>query len=175
MHNLGQFAFPALLIIFILYRRIKRSVGFQKFAPRRMRFRMVIFAIIGLLLLVAGYVHPILYLADAAGIACGILLAFFAVRHCTFEWRGPDLYHRTHIGIEMAVLALFLGRIAFRFAFMFSPAGQAALANDPTQMQQYSRDPWTAFVFFILVAYYIWYYRFLLKEGTARLGSEKTE
>lgn len=175
MHTLGQFAVPALLIVFVLYRRIKRSVGYQKFTPRRMRFRMAVLGIIGILLLVAGYMHPILYLADAAGIACGITLAYFAVRHCTFEWRDQDLYYRTHIWIEMLVLALFSGRIAFRFIFMFSPEGQAMLANDPAQMQQYTRDPWTAFVFFIIVAYYIWYFRFLLKEGTARLDARNNE
>lgn len=171
MHNLGQFAVPALLIIFILYRRIRRTVGFQKFSPRTMRFRIGIFGLIGILLLTAGYLHPILYLADAAGIACGVLLAVLAVRHCVFEWRGQDLCYRTHIGIEMLVLALFLGRLAFRFVYMFSAAGQAAMANDPAQMQQYTRDPWTAVVFFILVTYYIWYYSYLLKEGKKTLAS----
>lgn len=162
MNHFGQIAIPVAVIALVLYRRIRRTIGFQLFSARRLRFRLVLFAVIGVLLLATGIAHPIRYLADAGGIAIGTILAYFAIRHSEFERRGKELYFRTHIGIQTAVVALFIGRIAYRLLF-FAPAGQTAAANqDP--MQQFTKDPWTAAVFFILVAYYIGYYSFLLRQ-----------
>jgi TRAP-type mannitol/chloroaromatic compound transport system permease large subunit len=165
MHATGQFLIPVALMLLIVYRRVKRTIGFQPYRPRRLTVRIAIFAVIGVLLLGAGFVHPILYLADAAGLVCGGVLAYFAIRHSKFEFRGGELHYRTHIWIETIVVALFIGRIAYRLLFVFT-AGQQAASGD--QMQQYTRDPWTALIFFLIVAYYIGFYLHVLKEGRRR-------
>jgi hypothetical protein len=170
MQHISQFAVPAVVILLVLYRRVRRTIGFQKANPGRLGFRIGLFALVGLLLLGAGFVHPILYLADAAGIVCGIALALLAVKYCTFETRGPDLYYRTHIGIEAAVLALFIGRIVYRLFFLFAAGPQTS--SDPAAMQQWTKDPWTAVIFFILVSYYIGYYGFVLRECRKHTPSE---
>jgi len=165
MNHLGQVAIPTLVIAFVMYRRIRRSIGFQQFRAGRLKFRVGMLALVGLLLLATGYTHPIRYVADAGGILCGAVLAYYAIRHSEFERRENGLYYRTHTGIQMLVIALLVIRIVYRFAFVqngMPTAGDPAAANDPTQM--WAGDPWTAAVFFVMLAYYAGYYTFLLRQ-----------
>ncbi|MCC3373032.1 CcdC protein domain-containing protein [Cohnella sp. REN36] len=167
MHHLGQALIPSALILLLMYRRIRRTVGFQPYRPRRLRVRIGIFSAIGLLLLSLGFVHPVVLAADALGIACGGILAWFAVRHSRFETRNGELHYRTHIVIESIVIALLIGRLAYRFLFLAS-GFDAAASNDPAQAQQFARDPWTAGIFFVMVAYYVGYYVYVLRAGARR-------
>lgn len=166
MNHLGQVAIPTLVIAFVMYRRIRRSIGFQRFRAGRLQFRVGLLALVGVLLLATGYAHPIRYLADAGGILCGAVLAYYAIRHSEFERREDGLYYRTHTGIQMLVVALLIIRVVYRIAFVqteMPAAGDPANANDP--MRMWAGDPWTAAVFFVMLAYYAGYYTFLLRQG----------
>ncbi|MDB4865980.1 MAG: hypothetical protein JWR03_313 [Cohnella sp.] len=163
MQHIGQAAIPVVLILFIVYRRIRRTVGSQPFQPRKLKMRVGIFIAVGLLLLATGFLHPILWAADAAGLIVGSALAWFAIRHNQFEWRESNLYYRTHTAIQAIVVALFVGRIAYRFLFVGQQMSNAA--DNQAQMQSYTRDPWTAAVFFVLIAFYIGYYSYILRKG----------
>lgn len=169
MNQTAQFAVPILLVAFILYRRIRRTVGFQLLRPRRLKVRIGIFSVIGILLIAAGFVHPIVFAADGAGLVLGGLLAWFAIRHSVVERRSDGLYYRTHVVIESIVIALFAGRIAYRFLFAMQGT-QAAMdaGGNPDALQQYGRDPWTAAIFFILIAYYAGYYVYVLRAAPKR-------
>jgi TRAP-type mannitol/chloroaromatic compound transport system permease large subunit len=170
MQHAAQAVVPVLLVLFIVYRRIKRTVGTQPFQPRKLKVRTGIFLVVALLLLIAGLLHPILWAADGAGLIAGSALAWLAIRHNRFEWREAGLHYRTHTAIQAVVVALFVGRIAYRFAF----AGQqtAASPDNQAQMQMYARDPWTAAVFFVLVAFYIGYYTYILRKGKEQINHE---
>jgi membrane protein CcdC involved in cytochrome C biogenesis len=163
MQHIGQAAIPVILILFIVYRRIRRTVGSQPFQPRKLKVRVGIFVAVGLLLLATGFLHPILWAADAAGLIVGGALAWLAIRHNQFEWRDNSLYYRTHTAIQAIVVALFVGRIAYRFLFAGQQMSNAG--DNQAQMQTYTRDPWTAAVFFILVAFYVGYYSYILRQG----------
>ncbi|SFD67227.1 Protein of unknown function [Paenibacillus catalpae] len=167
MEQISSYIIPLLVILFVVYRRLKRSVGFQPFRPGRLKMRIGIFSVIGILLLVTGFPHPAIYVSDALGIACGAVIAYYAIKHSRFEHRDDTLFYRTHIGIETLVVLLFIGRIAFRVIEMFGNGGTAAVAlnNETAQMQQYTNDPLTAATFFLLVAYYIGYYSFILRKS----------
>ncbi|WP_336772373.1 sporulation protein [Paenibacillus sp. MMO-58] len=170
MNQIGSYIVPLLIILFVVYRRLKRSVGFQPFKPSRLKMRIGIFSIIGILLLASGFPHPAIYISDAIGIACGAVIAYYAIKHSRFEQREDTLFYRTHVGIETLVVLLFIGRIAFRIIEMFGTGGTtamnpAALNNETAQMQQYTNDPLTAATFFLLVAYYIGYYTFILRKS----------
>ncbi|MBB6675501.1 hypothetical protein [Cohnella nanjingensis] len=169
MHNLGQIALPLALVAFFMYRRVRRTVGFQPYRPRRLRVRIGIFSVIGVLLIALGFLHPVVLAADAAGIACGGVLAWFAIRHSRFEMRGAELHYRTHVVIESVVIALFIGRIAYRFLILARSA-PAVASNDPNDFQQFSRDPLTAAIFFVLIAYYVGYYVYVLRAGRKNIG-----
>ncbi|WP_052350315.1 CcdC protein domain-containing protein [Paenibacillus gorillae] len=168
MELLTHYAVPVLIIFFFLYRRFKRTVGFQPYNPRRLKVRIGIFSVIGILLLTAGFTKPQLFAFDAVGLALGAVIVYFAIKHSRFEQREDTLYYRTHIAIEAFVVALFVGRIAYRFLITFtsgSGAAQTAVNGNAVQMQQFAGDPWTALVFYILITYYIGFYLFVLRNS----------
>ncbi|WP_276352559.1 CcdC protein domain-containing protein [Cohnella caldifontis] len=169
----AQFAIPALIILWVVYRRIRRTVGSQPFEPRRLRVRIGIFAVVGLLLLELGLQHPMIWAGDAAGTAAGCILAAFAIRHTQFERREAGLYYRTHTGIQLAVVALLLIRVVVRFANMgtYAPSPTADPGNQ-VPMQAFAGDPWTSGIFFVLVAFYVAYYLYILRQGKERLAHE---
>jgi hypothetical protein len=173
MGSIIQVALPFVLIAFVLYRRVKSSIGFQRFSSKGMKIRRVIFVIVGLILLAVGFIHPILFLADAVGIAGGSVLAYYAIRHFVNEWRGELLYTRTHIYIEAAVLTLFLGRVLYRVLTVVMLAKSTGAAVDNNQMAQYTRDPVTVATFFVIIAYYLIYYSFLIRKGKALLAEKQ--
>jgi hypothetical protein len=169
MNTLTNVALPFVLIAFVLYRRVKRSIGFQKFSPNRMKFRLAAFGLVGLIIMLVGLLHPILFLADGVGIAVGVVLAYYAIRHFVYEWRDELLYTRTHIYIEATVLALFLGRVLYRILIVVMVAKASGTASGDNPSIQYVRDPYTVAIFFVIITYYFIYYAFLIRKGTALL------
>ncbi|MBP1990887.1 DUF1453 family protein [Paenibacillus eucommiae] len=162
MEGTYHYLFTALLIGFIVYRRTKRSIGFQKLSRRRLLFRTLFFGILGLLILALGILHPIYFVADGIGLAAGAALGFVAIRHTRFEKREQGWYYRTHLWIEVTVLVLFLGRIAYRLIFLLGSTEPGSInMADPSQ---FTKDPLTAGVFFVIVSYYVLYFCYLLRE-----------
>lgn len=175
MHaTIGQVAIPAVLILFLVYRRIRKTVGYQPFKPRRLQVRIGVFSVLALMLLLLGFLHPIVWVGDAAGVAAGLVLARFAIRHNEFDSRENGLYYRTNTAIQAIVVALLLGRLAYRFAFAGPTAAQTAAttAGEQIQMQRiYGSDPWTSGIFFVLVTFYIVYFTYVLRHGKERLSA----
>ncbi|GGG83459.1 CcdC protein domain-containing protein [Paenibacillus radicis (ex Gao et al. 2016)] len=169
MELLTHYAVPVIIVFFLLYRRFKRTVGFQPYKPKKLKVRIGIFAVIGILLFSAGFAKPQLFAFDAIGLALGAVIVYFAIKHSRFEQREDTLYYRTHIAIEAFVVALFVGRIAYRFLITFTNGGNAAaqtsVNDNAIQMQQFAGDPWTALVFYILITYYIGFYLFILRNS----------
>jgi hypothetical protein len=169
MNSLMQIALPFVIIAFVLYRRVKRSIGFQRFSPKRLKFRIVLFAIVGVILLAVSLIHPILIIADVVGIAAGAVLAYYAIRHFIYEWRDEFLYSRTHIYIESTVLILFLGRVLYRVLAVFTMSQNLVVVQGDNQMTPYTRDPYTVGIFCVILTYYIIYNSFLIRKGEALL------
>jgi hypothetical protein len=162
MHNWTQYIFVALLIGFIIYRRTKRTIGFQKLSRKRLMFRTMMFGILGLVILGLGFLHPIFFVADAVGLAGGVVLGLIAIRHTRFEKREDVWFYRTHLWVEITVLVLFLGRIAYRLLFIVSASSPNAM--NPTDPSQITKDPLTAGIFFVIVSFYLLYFVYLIKE-----------
>ncbi|MDU0205919.1 hypothetical protein ACYEXS_13360 [Paenibacillus sp. MAH-36] len=162
MQDWMHYAIPAVLICFFIYRRTKRTIGFQKLAKGRLKFRLTLFSILGIAIFLLGFVHPIHFIGYLIGLAAGAGLGLTAIRHTRFEHRADGCYYRTHLWIEIAVLVLFLSRIIYRVAFIaLSPNASSMNPADPTQ---FTKDPVTAGVFFIIVSYYILFFGYLLRE-----------
>lgn len=145
---------PSLSLSFVfIYRRTKRTIGFQKLAKGRLKFRLTLFSILGIAIFLLGFVHPIHFIGYLIGLAAGAGLGLTAIRHTRFEHRADGWYYRTHLWIEIAVLVLFLSRIIYRVAFIaLSPT---PTSMNPADLTQFTKDPVTAGVFFIIVSYYI--------------------
>jgi hypothetical protein len=160
---------PAVLIGYGVYRRIRRTVGYQKLEPRRLKFRSVLFAVLGLLILTFAVRHPIQLVGDAAGLIGGLTLAHYGIRHLKFEKREQGWFYRTHGIVEAIVLALFIGRVVYRIVEMAliapgasGPAGASGAGANP--YGDFSRDPLTSAVFFVLVSYYVRFFTYLLRK-----------
>ncbi|WP_157276920.1 hypothetical protein [Paenibacillus sp. Soil766] len=156
---------PCLIFGFFIYRRAKRTIGFQKLSRGRLIFRLSLFSFIGVIILCLGFVHPIHFIGYLIGLAGGALLGRTAIRHTRFEHRHDGWYYRTHLWIEVTVLVLFLGRIAYRYASVAITTGSTTTFT-PADFSQFTKDPVTAGVFFIIVSYYVLYFGYLLREGT---------
>lgn len=154
------------LVLFSMYRRIRRTIGFQRFVKRRMITRMTLLAMIGVIFLVTGYLNPTVYIFDAIGIVVGGIIAYFATRTTSFEWRKDAWYYRPNPWIGVLLIVLFIGRIAYRlyqdytlFSATGSANGQLAQQN---QFATYSHDPSTTIILFTLITYYFVYYTFII-------------
>ncbi|REK76928.1 DUF1453 family protein [Paenibacillus paeoniae] len=169
MELLTHYAIPVLIVFFMLYRRFRRTVGFQPFKPRALKIRIGLFAAISILLLYAASFKPQLFAFDAIGLALGAIVVYFAIRYLRFEQREKTIYYRTHIAIEAFVVALFVGRIAYSVLIMFT-SGNAAVGAKAMHFKQFITDPWTALVFYILVTYYIGYSIFVLRNSVKQVS-----
>ncbi|MNI04895.1 hypothetical protein D3C73_578330 [compost metagenome] len=169
MSTVSAYLYTALIIAFIVYRRIKKTIGFQKLRPNLLLFRTILFGAIGLLLLAFGFLHPIHFVADLIGLAGGIGLALLAIRHTRFEQRSDGWYYVTHLWIQITVLILFLSRVIYR---IFIVANVANLdPTTPLDPSQFSKDPLTVGIFFIIVSYYVLYFGYLIREEKKLVNS----
>ncbi|MEO8803466.1 MAG: DUF1453 domain-containing protein [Rudaea sp.] len=160
---------PVLLTAFIawaMYRRVRRNIGRQPVTPKRMWFRIGIFSVIGVMVLAASMRNAQLAEAMVAGIAAGVLLAWFGLRHTKFEVTPQGSFYTPHTYIGLFVSALLLGRIAYRFLLVY-PAMHAATQASANPFAAYQKSPLTLAIFGILVGYYIAYYAGVLGKSRA--------
>ncbi len=155
------------LIIFGVYRRMRRTFGRQTVNVPRMWVRVVILIAVGALISYAAVRNVNTLEALAGGVVCGAALALLGLRHTQFEVTAEGRFYTPHTYIGLLVTALFLGRLAYRYIALFA-AGSASMATGPANpMATYTNNPWTAATFGVLFAYYILYYvGILLKSRT---------
>lgn len=149
----------AVVFVWVIYLRVKRTIGFQRFERRRIYTRTGIFGTIGALVLASGFLHPILYAGDAAGLVAGAALALLAIRFLVFERRDEAWYYRTHVWIESVVLVLFLARLVLRV--------WEVMQNGGRQNAVQAEDPFTAGAISLFVGYYIAFHIGLLRKERA--------
>jgi hypothetical protein len=164
-HLWGSLA-TAALVLFVIYRRFRRSFGRQPLRPRRMIARMTILSAIGLLLLPAALRSSAGALAISAGLALGVGLAVWGAQRTRFEWHEGMLHYIPHTYAGMIVSALFLGRLIYRLLVLpqsgYSPGAGFSAAPPTEAFGALYHNPLTLSVFFALIGYYVYYYSFVL-------------
>ncbi len=161
-----------ILVLLIIARRVKKSIGFQKFNQTTLIIRMVSFAIIMLLILSASIMYPETIFYNGVGIIAGLVLAYIATNQAQFEKREDGVYFKTHVWVELTVMGLFLARIAYR-AFVLKDMLQPNQSNEEIhEKTKILRDPLTGSVLFTFCTYYIGYFSFILREGKKELKKE---
>jgi hypothetical protein len=164
-HVWGSLA-TAALVLFIIYRRFRRSFGRQAMRPRRMIARMVILGVVGLILLPAALRSSAGLLALSAGVALGLALGVWGAQHTRFERHGGELHYIPHTYAGMVVSALFLGRLLYRLLMlpqgMQTDANAFAGASPADAFGTIYHNPLTLGVFFVLIGYYVYYYSYVL-------------
>jgi integral membrane sensor domain MASE1 len=143
----------AALIVFVLYRRLRRTFGRQPLRTAQMVVRIVLFAVLGALL------------SPTALRSIGVMLAVWGASRTRFERVGGRLYYVPHTYTGIAVSLLFVGRVAFRViqAYQLSHvAGTSDSEGPPPGMASYVSSPLTLGLFFVLAGYYLCYYGLVL-------------
>src|SRR6266478_4742703 len=125
----------AALIVFALYRRLRRSFGRQPLRPARMILRIVLITVAGCALL------PMAFLS-ARYLYAGIAVSLLFVGRLAF--RAVQVYARVQ-----APYAADAG------GAHVTDAPDPSLAFAPASMV---RSPLTVGIFFVLAGYYLWYY-----------------
>jgi len=154
----------AALVVFAIYRRLRRSFGRQPVQPARMTWRIVLLVAIGCLLLPAALRSPQSLSADLIGAALGAGLGAWGAARTRFETYGGRLHYVPHAYAGIAVSSLFLGRLAYRFVQIYlSP--HASPAADPSQVfapHSMVGSPLTFGILYALIGYYVYYYSWVL-------------
>ncbi|WP_273842751.1 hypothetical protein [Rubrobacter calidifluminis] len=149
-------AAAVLLFLFMLYRRFRKMVGRQPIIPGRLVFRAMLFVIIGVAVFVGIAGSPLDIAGAAAGLAFGVVLAFFGLRLTRFEGGPGERFYIPNPYLGFVVFALFVGRLAYRI-FEVKRAGSSpgvggfVLAN-------HGYGPLTSALLFAFVGYYVFYY-----------------
>ena len=168
--QIGPFLFAA-LIVFALYRRLRRSFGRQPLRPARMILRIVLITVAGCALLPMAFLSARYLWAEIAGAALGMGLGSWGAERTRFVTFGGRLHYVPHTYTGIAVSLLFVGRLAFRavqvYARVQAPhaadGGGAYVTDAPDPSLAFApasmvRSPLTVGIFFVLAGYYLWYY-----------------
>ena len=148
---------PAVMVSLLawrVYSRVKRNIGRQRFEPKGMITRIVIFSVVTVLLGVASaFYHPASLLGLGGGLLAGLPLAMWAVHLTQFEAVGKEKFYTPNTHIGLAVTLLFVGRIAYRMVMLFllQPTVGQRLPPQPALMQ----SPLTLVFFGVTAGYYI--------------------
>ena len=139
------------LIVWSLYRRVRRNIGRQKLRPRRIIVSIVILSVVSVLLFGASLQLPKLMLGIGGGLLLGALLGLVGLRLTKFETTDGVHFYTPDTRIGVALSVLFFGRLLYRF-WALRDASAAPQSPPPFQ------SPLTFFIFGLIAGYYIVYF-----------------
>jgi hypothetical protein len=152
------------LLLFAVYRRIRRNFGRQRLQPARMILRIIILVLVGSLSMLAALHSPASLGAAAAGLLVGLALAFWGSAQTRFEREGDTLFYVPHTYTGLAVTALFVARLGYRLLTGSFGAGSAG-ADNAQAAAMALRSPLTSALLWVLVGYYVCYYSLVLLKS----------
>ena len=140
------------LVVWRVYRRVRRNIGRQPLQPKRLVLRIAIFTFIAVMLAVMARESANVLMGFAGGILLGVPLALVGLYLTRFEVTPEGKFYtpNTYIGVGLSLLLI--ARIAYRLFLLYSAApvpgkSPAALGNSPL----------TLGVFGLMAGYYIVY------------------
>jgi hypothetical protein len=169
--NLSQFGpyLFAALVVFAVYRRLRRSFGRQPLRPRRMMLRMVLLTVLACCLMPVALRSGQFLAAELIGAALGVALGVWGAQRTRFQMHDGRLHYLPHTYTGITVSLLFIGRLVYRVV--------QAYAGDPLQVYAPAsmiRSPLTVAIFFLLAGYYLYFYSVLLWKSK-RLKTDDIE
>ena len=156
----------AALVVWGIARRLRRTFGRQRVHAGRIGFRIGMLALAGGL--IVGTTHDTQALeAVIAGIGSGAALAYVGLRHTRFEVTPQGRFYTPHTYIGVALTALLLGRMMYRFVYLQFDGTAMANANQ-NLATAYQKNPVTLGIFGVLLGYYaLFYLGVLVRTRTA--------
>lgn len=148
------------LIIWRVYRRVRRNVGRQLFHPGRLLTSIIIF---GLLTGLIGFVairYPVLEEGLGGGLLAGGLLAWIGIHLTRFDFSAAGRFYTPNTYIGISVTLLLIGRIVYRAIVLRGTFDGTA---DP--VPSIFESPLTLVFFGITAGYYVIYCAGVLIRG----------
>lgn len=155
----SHFIVPVLvtaLVLWTLYRRVRRNFGRQTVNSRRLYGRAAILGVLGALLLSVLWRDPALVVTLLSGVACGAVLAYLGLRYTQFETTSEGRFYTPHAYIGLVILALFIGRLIFRILVLYAHPGRGVPTGSDS-LAVYRQNPLTLALFGLLIGYYVLY------------------
>ena len=161
----------AALVVWGIYRRLRRTFGRQAVQPWRLWLRIGILTLLGGMFVATSLGKSAQTLeALLAGLACGAALGYVGLRHTIFEVTPQGRFYTPHTYIGLVVTGLFLGRLLYRLVYLSYNANATGHPN-PDFFALYQKSPLTLGIFGVLVGYYVLYYAgILLKTRASELS-----
>jgi hypothetical protein len=147
------------LIVWRVYRRIRRSIGRQPVRTKRLTTGIVIYSVLCLLLGLGAIPHPKVLEGLGAGLLVGVPLGLIALRFTRFETTPEGRFYMSHPYIGIAIAALLVVRVFYRLTVLF---GNSSQAQTPAATMQ---SPLTFSLFGLLAGYYITFYAGVLMRS----------
>jgi hypothetical protein len=143
------------LIVWAIYRRVRRNFGRQPIRTTRTWVRVGIFVVLTLLYAAASARHPHVAQGLTLGLLVGGALGLIGLARTRFEISGQDDNYTPDPWIGLGLTTLLLGRLIYRFMVVYPAMHAAAQAGS---FAGYQRSPLTAVLFGLLFGYFIVYY-----------------
>ncbi|MDR2239397.1 MAG: hypothetical protein LBE33_03040 [Zoogloeaceae bacterium] len=156
MHPLATSAVYAslgALIVWRMHARFRRVVGRQRLSKYRAPVTLAVFSALLILVALPSLARPLNLLWLALALAGGAALGIFGLRRTRFEAiRGQGLFYTPSARLGIALLLLFVARIAFRLfeVFVIDPAA-------PRSAAEFAQSPLTLSLFGLLAGYSLSY------------------
>jgi len=155
----------AALVAWGVWRRMRRTFGRQPVQAGRIWLRIGVLTLVGGLVFLTSAARNTQTLgALIAGVICGAALAYVGLHHTQFEVTPEGRFYTPHTYIGLAVTALFLGRLLYRFLNL-SNGAQAFAGTNQSFPVAYQRSPLTLGFFGVLVGYYVLFYAGVLVKA----------
>jgi hypothetical protein len=167
----------AIVVVWAIYRRLRRSFGQQPVRPVGMRIRMGILILLGVSFIPVALKSVQFLGAEVAGLVAGIALALWGASRTRYRSEGDQLYYVPHTYTGIVVSLLFIGRLAYRLAQAYLwNAGRTDAASAPamTGPAMNVQSPLTAALVFVVIGYYVVYYGAVLWKAR-RISPEELE
>jgi Protein of unknown function (DUF1453) len=147
----------------LVYIRIRRSIGYRKFTGRRLLIPMALFFVMVVAIGIVNWGHSISLVTYSVGGMLGAALGGLAVRETRFQWREESLYFRTHIWIQVTILAVFLLRMTYRL-YALAQGENHPESPDYGPMEVF-QDPLTAGIACMLFMHNLVYLWSVFRQG----------
>ena len=157
-----------MLLAFVLYRRGKRLIGYQRFNERRTLVRTLIMGAL-ILFVLASYIHlpdPMLqYGSAAAGFVLGALVALPALRYTQMGRDEKGVWYVPNLYLGIGLIALLIARFIYEYVVIFPQIRhqvQTAVEQKGAVPMSIASQPILHAVLFLVLGYYLLYYAGIL-------------
>ncbi|MCP5432166.1 MAG: hypothetical protein H6923_02730 [Alphaproteobacteria bacterium] len=160
VQNLLLMAVVTVAAGFLVYRRVRRSVGRQRFRAAPLVIRSTVMALAALTFVALAPKSPETLEFAAGGAGIGLGLALYALSHTRFEFQEGEIFYTGHPLIGLGVSAIFIARLGYsliRMPQMMTSAAHAYSPGSAAAVPSPVSSPLTLAAFLLMAAYYIVY------------------